>query len=107
MKKLKSNNNIVITRPDKGSGFVIIDKDVYNKSINDLFSDRKKFQGQLQRRLLHLKKKGFLSQIVYDKIYPNGSKPARAYGLPKLQGVPKKSTHSASVNINNLYLVNE
>ena len=41
-------------------------------------------QGQLQRRLLKLKKKSFFSQETYDKIYPKGSKPARLYGLPKM-----------------------
>ena len=94
LKKLKSNSNIVITRPDKGSGVVIIDRQIYDQSIQNLFSDRNKFrilkkdptiyrQGQLQRRLLNLKKKGFFSQNDYNKIYPTGSKPARAYGLPK------------------------
>ena len=86
---------MIITRPDKGNGVVVIDKNVYVKSVEDLFKERSKFrvlkndptiyrQGQLKRRLLNLKKKGFLDQSTYVKIYPNGSKPARAYGLPKL-----------------------
>ena len=95
LKKLKANNKIIITKPDKGTGVVIIDKDVYVKSMRELLSDSKKFkilkedltiyrQGQLQRRLLKLKKKGFFNQETYNKIYPNGSKPARLYGLPKM-----------------------
>ena len=95
LKGLKANSNIIITRPDKGNGVVIIDKEVYIKSIRDLLSDDKKFkilsedptvyrQGQLQRRLLKLKKQGFFSEEVYNQIYPNGSKPARIYGLPKM-----------------------
>ena len=94
LKKLKANDNIVITRPDKGSGVVILDKKDYTRCIKDLLSDETKFEvlpddptiyreGQLQRRLLKLKKKGFFSSEIYDKIYPNGSKPARIYGLPK------------------------
>ena len=41
-------------------------------------------EGQLQRRLLNLKKKGFFSNEVYKKVYPTGSRPARLYGLPKM-----------------------
>ena len=41
-------------------------------------------EGQLQRRLLKLKKKGFFNEEQYKKVYPNGSKPARIYGLPKM-----------------------
>ena len=42
------------------------------------------WEGQLQRKLLNCKKKGFSTDSVYTKVYPNGSKPARIYGLPKM-----------------------
>ena len=95
LKKLKDDPNIVITRPDKGNGVVILDRKDYISQMLEIFNDRSKFkvldsdptiyrEGQLQRRLLKLKKKGFFSDDVYSKVYPTGSKPARAYGLPKL-----------------------
>ena len=96
LKRLKQNDTIVITRPDKGNGVVIINKQDYIRSIQDILSDERKFkilsedptlyrEGQLQRRLLKLKKKDFFStKKVYEDIYPNGSKPARIYGLPKM-----------------------
>ena len=39
---------------------------------------------RLQRFLRDLKKQGKLENILYDSIYPNGSQPARIYGLPKM-----------------------
>ena len=69
LKKLKNNENIVITSPDKGNGVVILNKTDYVNGMLEIFSDNTKFkvlredptiyrEGQLQRRLLHLKKKG-------------------------------------------------
>ena len=51
---------------DKGSGVIILDKDVYVNSITEMINDKSKFrilkedptiyrEGQLQRRLLKLK----------------------------------------------------
>jgi len=42
-----------------------------------------KRERSLQNFLRALKKKKFIDDIVYDKIYPCGSQPARIYGLPK------------------------
>ena len=61
----------------------------------DIFGDVSKFkvlssdptiyrEGQLQRRLLRLKKKGFFTDKEYEKVYPGGSNPARAYGFRKM-----------------------
>ena len=70
LKKLRKNENIVIMRPDKGNGVVIMDKSVYVEKMLELLSDRTKFkclkddptilrEGQLQRFMRDLKKKGF------------------------------------------------
>ncbi|XP_057308273.1 uncharacterized protein LOC130646150 [Hydractinia symbiolongicarpus] len=94
LKKLKKNN-IVILKPDKGNGIVILDRKDYEKGILDIILDTTKFkkldedptlkrEGQLQRFLRNLKKKGFFSDKVYNDIYPSGSQPARIYGLPKM-----------------------
>ena len=60
----------------------------------NIISDQNKFkeintdptqkrEGQLQRFLLKLKKKGFFNTEEYKKNYPTGSMIARIYGLPK------------------------
>ena len=94
MKKLRKNNTIIITRPDKGSGVVVLNRSDYEIMIHDIISDNTKFrelqnyptfkrQGQLQSFLLKLKKGGLFNGNEYEKIYPTGSNIARLYGLPK------------------------
>ena len=80
--------------------------------MNALISDTSEFkvldedptllrQGQLQRFLLKLKKKGFFTNENYEKVYPRGSQPARMYGLPKLHKkfvVEEKMPHFRPIN---------
>ena len=84
----------MITRPDKGSGVVILDKTFYKEKILKLISDVNKFkklnedptltrEEQLQLFLRIIKDKGLLDDKTYKKIYSSGSKPATIYGLPK------------------------
>ena len=40
---LRSQNNIIITHPDKGNGIVILNRSDYIKSMTELISDKKKF----------------------------------------------------------------
>ena len=95
LSNLKKKKHIVIVKPDKGSGVVILDRQDYSKMILDILSDSSKFQklnhdptvkreGSLQRFLLKLKKKGQFSKEEYEKIYPSGSTTAKIYGLPKM-----------------------
>jgi len=98
LKKLRGDQNIVIVKPDKGNGVVILNKADYNTSLMSIISDTNKFklleddptlkrEGQLKRFLPKLKKnykKDFFSTKEYDRIYPKGSVPARIYGLPKM-----------------------
>ena len=44
LKKLRKNENIVIMRPDKRNGVVIMDKSVYVEKMLELLSDRTKFK---------------------------------------------------------------
>ena len=82
-------------KPDKGNGVIILDKNKYKECVHKILNDNTKFkmldtdptvyrEGQLQRKLLNCKKKGFFTDNVYNKVYPSGSKPARIYGLPKM-----------------------
>ena len=110
LKQLHKNYNVVILRPDKDYGTVIIDRDVYIQKIFEIIKDRTKFkelstdqtiirEGQLQRFLRSMKDKNIFSKENYEKIYPSGSKPAFIYGTPKIH----KLKHN---NINELSLSN-
>ena len=94
LKRLHSNKDIVITRPNKRSGLVMLGKTFYAGKILKLISDVNEFknpnedptltrEGQLQRFLRKVKDKGLFDDNTYKKIYPSGSKPATIYGLPK------------------------
>ena len=94
LKKLRSNNNILITKPDKGDGVVIVDRIYYMSSMYEIVNDTSKFlklrsdpttcrENKLQRFLRSLKNKDFFTKDVYDNMYPCGSKPARIYGNPR------------------------
>ena len=98
LKKLRNNKNIIICKPDKGNGVVIMDKNVYLMRMLELLGDRSKFrkldedpthkrEGQLQRFLRTLKGSRYLDNSTYSKIYPSGSQCGRMYGLPKLHKV--------------------
>ena len=86
--------NFVILRPDKGGGIVLMNRTDYNKKIEFLFSDKKKFKvlqedptptrlKSLQSYLLTLKNRGEITAEIYKRIRPSNAKPARAHGLPK------------------------
>ena len=95
---LRSNDDIYMTKPDKGSGVVILNKNDYNRKMGMILNDTTKFlnlgpvdsndntakiESRIQRRLLRLKKDNLISQNVYDAIRPTGSQRPRMYGLPK------------------------
>ena len=69
-------------------GFVILDRKIYDGTIQEIISDTSKFENlnedpnlkrepSLQRFLRKLKQKRFFNEIEYDKLYPSGSAPAR------------------------------
>ena len=81
------NKDIVITKPDKGNGVVILDQKPYDNAIQEIISDISKFEKlnehprlkrktSLQRFLRKLKQKNVFNKNVYDKLYPSGSAPA-------------------------------
>lgn len=103
--KLRRNNNLIITKPDKGSGVVILSKSDYIQKMNNILEDQTKFErvgpasscdntagveSRLQKRLLELFKAKLLPESVYRSIRPTGSQRPRMYGLPKThkQDVP-------------------
>ena len=44
LKRLKKKKDIIILRPDKGNGVVVLHKLAYNNAISDLLSDDTKFK---------------------------------------------------------------
>ena len=110
MEKLRKNKDIVILKPDKGNAVVILDRQLYVERMLELISDRSKFveldedptrvrEGSIQRHLRKLKKSGLFGHSKediapkYRRVYPQGSRPARLYGLPKMH---KFVTNNAS-----------
>ena len=96
LRNLRKNKDIVITKPDKGNGVVILDRKLYNNAIEEIISDTSKFEklsedptlkreASLQRFLRKLKQKNFFNEIEYDKLSPSGSAPACIYGTPKMR----------------------
>ena len=83
LRNLRKNRDIVITKPDKGNGVVILDRKLYDKAIQELISDTSKFEklnedSTLKREaslrfLRKLKQKNFFNENEYDKLYPSGS----------------------------------
>ena len=70
LRNLRKNKDIVITKPDKGNGVVILDRKLYNNAIEEIISDSSKFEklnedptlkreASLQRFLRKLKQKNF------------------------------------------------
>ena len=92
---LSKNKDIVITKPNKGNGVVILDRKLYNNAIDEIISDISKFEklsedptlkrkAPLQRFLRKSKQKNFLNESEYDKLYPSSSAPVHVYGIPKM-----------------------
>ena len=105
LRELRANQDIVISKPDKGNGVVILDKEDYVAKMTEILSQEDKFkcigevedhdntilrERALQAFLLNKRKAGFISQEVYERIRPVGSTRPRMYGLPKIHkpGVP-------------------
>ena len=92
----------MIIRPDLGNGGVMMDRVIYNQQMYALLSDKNKFkklpedptklrEGQLQRYLRELKKKQFLDDVTYERIYRSGSQPSRLHGTPKVHKIKSNS----------------
>ncbi|XP_065658272.1 uncharacterized protein LOC136082776 [Hydra vulgaris] len=103
IKRLRKNENIVITRRDKGNGIIVLNKVDYITSLNNIISDKTKFKElkddptikrevSLQGYLRKLKKLKCFEKDIYNKINPVGSQTARIYALPKMHKLSKDSS---------------
>ena len=95
LRSLRKNRDIVILKPYKGNGIIILYRTAYDNGLFSIINNSSKFkpiskvpyptrEGRLQRFVRDVKKQGKLENVLYDSIYPNGSQPARIYGLPKM-----------------------
>ena len=83
--RLRKNDNIIITKPDKGFGVVLLNKSDYIDKMNKILDDQSKFrrlgpvssndntasiESRLQKRLLDLVKADLMPKWIYDAIRP-------------------------------------
>ena len=96
---LSKDQTIIILRPDKGNGVVILNRIDYDEKINNLLADQTKFkkldtntdklklilklEGKLTRFLRKLKTVKTITDELFNTLKPTGSYLGRLYGLPK------------------------
>ena len=96
---LSKNRNIVIIRPDKGNGVVLLDRSDYVNKVEALLADASEFSRldidilevcqRRENRLVRflrdtLLKQRAITDNVYRQLFPSGSVPGILYGLPKV-----------------------
>ena len=95
-KEYQKNKDIIITKPAKGNGVVILDRKLYDNAIQEIITGTFKFEklnedptlkheASLKRFLRKLKHKNLFNENEFDKLYPSGFTPAHIYGTPKMQ----------------------
>ena len=101
LKSLKSDESIIITRPDKGRGTVILDKKEYINKVESILNDKTKFklitedaftyitrlEDKLSRLLRKLLKTKVINSETFKFLFSSGSSPGILYGLPKIHKV--------------------
>ena len=113
LKALSRNKDIIVIRPDKGSGVVILDRSDYIRKVELILEDTSKFDLAKNQDIFKISrtietrvrnylrdkvyKKNLISEEVYKSLYPNGSHIGILYGLPKCHksGVPVRPICSA------------
>ncbi|CAH1239264.1 HTR6 [Branchiostoma lanceolatum] len=101
LKDLATNQDIVILPADKGRCTVVLDREQYDRKIQDLLGDKDtykplkrdpttKFKREIIEALKKLETDEALDHVTYLKIKPKSEQPPAFYGLPKIhkQDVP-------------------
>ena len=101
--KLKQNPDLVLLRPDKGSGVVVMDTADYHRRFDPILSDPTKFKidshqedgstkatKSIAKLLNDLKQNNVITPDQHKRLLPQATVPPRMYGLPKTHkdGVP-------------------
>ncbi|CAH8493014.1 unnamed protein product [Dicrocoelium dendriticum] len=103
LKELKKNEDVLLSRPDKGAGIVLMNKSDYIDKMNTILRDASKFrkvqnekdrtpaiEKTMTRLLRRLKQNNIIDSDTFEYARPSGTVIPRLYGLPKIhkQGVP-------------------
>ena len=112
LRNLSNDSSIVICKPDKGNGIVILNKQDYISKMNNILNDISKFkkidtdkllytlrqEDKLNRTIRQLKKDKILSETTANNILASGTNPGIMYGLPKIhkQNIPMRPILSAN-----------
>jgi len=94
---LRKDSNIVISKPDKGNGVVVLNSADYVAKMQTILRDTNKFQPcdndnnvtnllklPFQNCLRHLKGEEAINEDTYRQIYPTAAYTPTMYGLPKI-----------------------
>uniref|UniRef100_A0A5K4F1X7 Reverse transcriptase domain-containing protein n=1 Tax=Schistosoma mansoni TaxID=6183 RepID=A0A5K4F1X7_SCHMA len=97
LKNLQCRSDIVILRPDKGSGVVVINKCEYKDKMLSILGDQSKFlqdvssninvrklESRVKSNLLKLLKMNVINNEEFNILKPSGSVLPNLYGLPKI-----------------------
>ena len=94
LKSLKEDESIMVLPADKGRASVVMDTDTYRTKMSTLIENgpyqllnkdpTDRLTRKLSEKLLTLKRSGYLTEAVYNKIRPRHKQPPRIYGLPKI-----------------------
>ena len=98
LKDLRSDNSIVIMKPDKGNGVVILNKGEYHKKMDEILADTSKFEfldddavkltlkreNQAKALLKKLQSDNCINTKNENELYPTGTRTGILYGLPKI-----------------------
>ena len=102
IRTLASNKEIIICKPDKGRGVIILDKATYVSQMYKLLSDNTKFEkitnysfakytlkieDKINNMLRKLKRLNTISTDIYNKLFCTGTTPGILYGLPKIHKI--------------------
>ena len=97
LRNLKSNKDIIICKPDKGRGTVILDKANYVEKMNVILNEQNNFEklsfqefpkhtlnleDRPNRLIKDMKNQGTISENEYKSLYVTGGGPCIMYGLP-------------------------
>ncbi|MGL4482492.1 MAG: reverse transcriptase domain-containing protein [Lactococcus garvieae] len=97
IRKLKQNKDIIISKPDKGTGLVIMNRTDYIQKMNNILNDDSKFrkmetepdktaaiEKKISKILRVMKQENMIDSATFESIRPVGSTIPRLYGLPKV-----------------------
>ena len=71
LRNLRKNKDIVVTKLDKGNGVVTLDRKLYNNAIEEIISDKSKFEKLNEDRTLKREAslQHFLGKLKQKKLF--------------------------------------